>query len=200
MEMEEFQDRVPGLRRLAVSVQTGEEGRRWDIVVRLSCRYAQAYKKRGTHMKMKALVGSGDKIGLFTVPVLLIGAILTILFPSFFSVGGPQLVLTVISLIILLPGVTIWIWSVMLIVTNVPQKKLITYGPYALMKHPLYTGVAFLVLPWIGFLLNTWVGVVIGITLYVGSRLFAPEEEALLAKTFGPSWEEYCKQVKIPWV
>jgi len=96
--------------------------------------------------------------------------------------------------------VIIWIWSVILIVTYVPQKKLITHGPYSLVKHPLYTGVAFLVLPWVGLLLNTWLGVLLGITLYIGSRLFAPEEEELLSKTFGTAWEEYRKQVKIPWL
>ena len=110
------------------------------------------------------------------------------------------MVVKVIALLMLLPGVTMWIWSVLLIVTNVPQNKLITNGPYALMKHPLYTSVALLVLPSIGFLLNTWLGGVIGIILYTGSRLFAPEEEALLSKTFGPTWEEYRKQVKIPWL
>jgi protein-S-isoprenylcysteine O-methyltransferase Ste14 len=151
-------------------------------------------------MKVKALVGSGDKIGLFTLPFLLVGVILNVLMPSFFSVGGPPMVVTVVALLLLLAGVTIWIWSALLIVTNVPHNKLITHGPYAFVKHPLYTGVAFLVLPWIGLLLSTWVGVVIGITLYIGSRLFSPEEEALLAKTFGPKWDEYCKKVKIPWL
>jgi protein-S-isoprenylcysteine O-methyltransferase Ste14 len=151
-------------------------------------------------MKVKALVGSGDKIGLFTLPFLLLGVILNRKRPSFFRVGGPPMVVKVIALLMLLPGVTMWIWSVLLIVTNVPQNKLITNGPYALMKHPLYTSVALLVLPSIGFLLNTWLGGVIGIILYTGSRLFAPEEEALLSKTFGPTWEEYRKQVKIPWL
>ena len=151
-------------------------------------------------MKLKALVGSGDKIGLFTLPFLLAGVILNMLFPSFFSVGGPPIVLTVISILMLIPGVIIWIWSVILILTKVPQKKLITNGPYAFVKHPLYTSVALLVLPAVGLLLNTWLGVVIGITLYVGSRLFSPEEEAFLSKTFGPAWDAYCKQVKIPWL
>jgi hypothetical protein len=69
-------------------------------------RYTQAYYtcKRGRHMKLKALVGSGDKIALFTLPFLLLGAILTILMPSFFSVGDPPIVLTVISLL----HVTCW--------------------------------------------------------------------------------------------
>jgi len=151
-------------------------------------------------MKVKALVGSGDKIGLFTLPFLLLGAILNRKKPSFFRVGGPPTFLKVIALLLLLPGLTIWMWSVLLIVTNVPQNKLITNGPYAFVKHPLYTSVALLVLPGIGLLLNTWLGAVIGIILYSGSRLFSPEEEVLLSKTFGATWDEYCKQVKIPWL
>ena len=151
-------------------------------------------------MKLKVLVGNGKKIGLLALPFLLIGLILNILFPSFFSVGGPSIVLKVISIIILIPGAIIWIWSVFLIVTKIPRKELITNGPYALVKHPLYAGVALLVLPWIGFLFNTWLGVLIGIVVYVGSRLFSPEEEQTLSSIFGATWDAYCKKVRIPWL
>ncbi len=151
-------------------------------------------------MKLKALVGSGEKIGLLVLPFLIVGLVLNILFPSFFSVGGPSTVLKVVSIILLIPGVIIWIWSVVLILTQVPQNKLITNGPYALVKHPLYTGVALLVLPWLGFLLNTWLGALIGLILYVGSRRFAPDEEKVLSKTFGPTWDKYQKKVKIAWL
>ena len=157
-------------------------------------------RSRGKKMKLKVLVGSGDKIGLLTLPFLIIGLILNILIPSLFSVGGPSIVIKVISIIILIPGVIIWIWSVVLILIKVPRKELITNGPYSLVKHPLYTGVAFLVLPWLGFLFNTWLGVLIGIVLYIGSRIFSPEEEKILSKSFGAAWDEYCKKVKIPWI
>lgn len=151
-------------------------------------------------MKLKALIGSGDKIGLLTLPFLMIGLILNITIPSLFSVGGPSIVLKAISIIILIPGVIIWIWSVVLILIKAPKKELITNGPYSLVKHPLYTGVALLVLPWIGFLFNTWLGVLIGIILYVGSRVFSPEEEKILSNSFGATWDEYCNKVKIPWL
>jgi len=151
-------------------------------------------------MKLKVLVGSGDKIGLLTLPFVIIGLILNIMFPSIFNVGGSFIVLKTISIIILIPGITIWIWSVILILIKVPQQELITNGPYSLVKHPLYAGVALLVLPWIGFLFNTWLGVLIGIVLYIGSRVFSPEEEATLSKTFGTTWDEYCHKVKIPWL
>jgi len=149
---------------------------------------------------MKVLVGSGDRIMLLTLPFLVIGLILNIVFPSFFSVGGPPAVLKVVSVIVLVPGVTIWLWSVILILTRVPKGELITGGPYSLVKHPLYTSVALLVLPWIGFLLNTWLGVLIGAVLYIGSRIFSPEEEEALAKAFGATWDEYCNRVTVPWL
>ena len=151
-------------------------------------------------MKLKVLIGSGDRIGLLTLPYLIIGLVLNIMMPSLFSVGGPSNVLTAISVVILAAGVTIWIWSVVLILTKVPKNELITNGPYSLVKHPLYTGVALLVVPWIGFLLNTWLGVVIGIILYIGSRMFSSQEEEMLSKTAGAAWNEYCNKVKIPWL
>jgi protein-S-isoprenylcysteine O-methyltransferase Ste14 len=151
-------------------------------------------------MKLNDLVGSGDKVGLFTLPFIVIGIGLNILFPHWFSVGGPAPLLQVISIILLIPGVVIWIWTVYLILTVVPKKQLITTGPYVLTRHPLYAGVALLVIPWVGFLLNTWIGVVIGGALYVASRLFAPDEEKLLAKTFGAYWEEYKAKVLLPWL
>jgi protein-S-isoprenylcysteine O-methyltransferase Ste14 len=97
-------------------------------------------------------------------------------------------------------GIAIWIWSVLLILANVPRGELITNGPYRLVKHPLYTGVSLLVLPPVGFLLNSWLGAPIGIVLYLSSRHFTPEEESELLNTFGPAWDEYRKTVKLPWV
>ena len=151
-------------------------------------------------MHLKALIGSGDKIALLTLPFVIVGLIATVTVPAVFDVGGPSALLRTISIVVLIPGVTIWIWSVVLILEKVPRGELITSGPYALMKHPIYTSVALLVLPWIGFLLDTWLGAVIGIVLYVASRTYAPAEEEALAATFGPAWDAYCATVKLPWL
>jgi protein-S-isoprenylcysteine O-methyltransferase Ste14 len=90
-------------------------------------------------MNLRGLVGSGDRIGLLVLPFLVVGLILNIAFPSQFNVGGPPIILAVISLVILVPGVAIWIWSVVLILTRVPKRQLITTGPYSIVKHPLYS-------------------------------------------------------------
>lgn len=149
---------------------------------------------------LKTLVGSGDRIGLFTLPFLVVGLVLNVAYPALFDVGGPPTALRAVSVAVLATGVAIWAWSVALIVTRVPRGELITTGPYALVKHPLYTSVALLVLPWLGFLLNTWLGALVGVAMYVGSRMFAPAEDAALSQAFGAAWTRYTRAVKIPWL
>ena len=151
-------------------------------------------------MNIRALVGSGDRIGLVTLPFLIVGVVLNIAFPSLFTVGGPPRWLGVLSVLVLLVGVVNWAWCVYLLLTKVPRRELITNGPYAVVKHPLYTGAALLVLPWLGFLLNTWLGAAIGIVLYVASRMFAPAEAVEMAQTFGVAWNAYTTEVKLPWL
>jgi len=151
-------------------------------------------------MKLKVLIGNGRKIGLFTLPFLIAGFSLNIIFPEFFIVNDTSGKLFWISLLFLLIGIINWIWTVVLILTKIPRKQLITTGPYAIVKHPLYVGVAWLVLPWAGLMLNTWLGIFLGIVVYIGSRIFSPEEEKLLSGIFGNEWEVYSKKVLLPWI
>lgn len=149
---------------------------------------------------LKTLLGSGDRIMFFTAPFVVAAVILVIADPTMLRVDSPPAWLDALAVVALIVGLTIWAWSVLLIVTNVPKGRLITSGPYAWMKHPLYTAVALLVLPAAGVLLGTWLGVLIGAGLYIGSRLFAPAEEAALAEAFGESWREYSSHVKLGWL
>ena len=149
---------------------------------------------------LKRLVGSGDRIALSVLPLLVIGVVANIVAPAAFDLGGPPAVLRAISIVVLVIGVVDWAWCAWLILTRVPRGELITHGPYAVVKHPLYTGVALLVLPWGGFLCNTWLGVVVGIALYLASRRFSPAEEKELSAVFGARWDAYAKTVLIPWL
>jgi protein-S-isoprenylcysteine O-methyltransferase Ste14 len=151
-------------------------------------------------MDVGRLVGSGDRIGLVTLPFLVVGIVLNVMTPSVFSVGGPPDGLRIASIAALAIGVVVWLWSAVLILWRVPRSMLITTGPYRVVLHPLYTGVALLVIPWVGFLFDSWLGVVIGLVLYTASRRFARDEETDLARRFGPSWNDYRARVLLPWL
>lgn len=157
-------------------------------------------ERRPRAATLKLLVGSGDRIMLSVLPFVVAGVALNVAYPSPFRVGGPSPALTVVAILMLTAGVTIWVWSVALILVKVPRNELITSGPYALVKHPLYTGVALLVLPAIGLILDTWLGAALGIIMYLASRRFSRDEEADLAAGFGATWESYCQTVRIPWL
>jgi hypothetical protein len=94
---------------------------------------SRAQSGRSATVSLKTLVGSGDRIGLFTLPFLVVGLILNVAYPSVFDVGGPPTALRGVSVAVLAAGVAIWAWSVWLIVTRVPRGELITRGPYALV-------------------------------------------------------------------
>ena len=149
---------------------------------------------------LRALIGSGDAIALFVAPFAVLGVVSNIAFPHVFDLGGPPDLLLPVSIGLLVAGVATWGWSVALILTHVPRRRLITTGPFSVVKHPIYTSVALLVLPAFGFLLNTWLGAAIGIVMYIATRIYAPREEAQLAETFGPAWVEYRDGVRIRWL
>ncbi|HZT97986.1 MAG TPA: isoprenylcysteine carboxylmethyltransferase family protein [Chloroflexota bacterium] len=88
----------------------------------------------------------------------------------------------------------------MLILTKVPRGQLIMSGPYALVRHPLYTGVSLLVLPWLGLMFNTWLGIPLGIVMYLFSRRFEASEDQDLSRTFGMDWERYRLTVRVKWL
>lgn len=151
-------------------------------------------------MRLKDLVGSGDRIVLFTLPFLAVGLVVNVLRPAAFAIRGPRALLRTISAIVFVAGVVTWIWSAALIVRDARRGRLVTTGPFALVKHPLYTSVSLLVLPAFGVLLGSWLGAFIGIAMYAGSRRYAPREEKALSETFGVSWDEYCARVKVSWL
>ena len=149
---------------------------------------------------LRSLVGSGDKIVLLTLPVILAAVVIVIADPQLTNVGGPPDWLRSLSIVVLIAGLAIWLWSVVLILTNVPGGTLITGGPYVWVRHPLYTSVGLLVLPSLGFLLDTWLGLAIGLVLYLAARVFGREEEAELSRTFGAAWLDYSRSVRLGWL
>ena len=156
--------------------------------------------KTGRGVPLRALIGSGDRIALFTAPFVLVALAIWWLDPSRVAIDTSSPAVRAVALGLLVVGVVGWAWSALLILTRVPKGELITSGPFAVAKHPLYTSVGLLVLPAAGILLGTWRGVVIGVALYVGARLFAPAEEQELRRRFGTRWDAYQQRVMLPWL
>ncbi len=133
------------------------------------------------------------------LPFAAVGVAANILRPGWFTLGL-GLAGWIAGIVLLAVGVPAWLSSVALILVRVPRKQLITTGPFAVVRHPLYTSVALLVIPGVGLLFDTWVGAAIGAILYASSRMFSPEEEKVLEREFPAAYPAYRKRVLLPWL
>jgi protein-S-isoprenylcysteine O-methyltransferase Ste14 len=148
---------------------------------------------------LKSLIGSGHQITLAILPIALLVVFLSALYPGIFILDIGQSG-TILGIVLLLAGVPLWLTAATQVAINVPRGKLITSGPFKLMIHPVYTSMALLVLPGAGFLFKTWVWVIIGIALYISSRILAKREEKMLEDKFSDEYQRYRSSVLLPWL
>lgn len=73
--------------------------------------------------------------------------------------------------------------------------KLITKGPYSLVRNPIYTGMFGMLLA-TGLAVSHWIGLPIAIVLFaVGTAIRVRSEEKLLRDAFGEEFDAYARKV-----
>ncbi len=74
--------------------------------------------------------------------------------------------------------------------------RLVTDGPFAFVRHPIYSGL-FLLLLAITVGLGTWSHLIIAVPLFaIGTGIRVAEEERLLREQFGAAYDSYAARVK----
>jgi len=150
-------------------------------------------------MKLLELVGAADRIIATAMPFAIVGIAANAVWGDVFRMGLGRAGL-IAGTVLLAAGTPLWLWAVGQILVYAPRGRLITTGPFALVLHPVYTSVALLVIPGIGFVIDSWVGLAIGGALYIGTRCFAPREEHQLAKDFPAEYPGHRARVLLRWL
>lgn len=85
-------------------------------------------------------------------------------------------------------------WS--LVARTREDHQLVTSGPFAAIRHPIYTGMfAFLLA--LALSLGHWRGLIVGVPLFwIGTLIRTTQEEALLRTQFGAAYDAYAARVK----
>jgi protein-S-isoprenylcysteine O-methyltransferase Ste14 len=112
-----------------------------------------------------------------------------------------------IGALFLLAGGISGTWGVVALgrnLTAVPMPiengQLVTAGPYAFVRHPIYTGIILGTLGW-ALLRSNLLGVALALAAFVFFDLKSRQEERWLAEAY-PGYPEYQRRVRklIPWV
>lgn len=73
--------------------------------------------------------------------------------------------------------------------------KLITEGPYSIVRNPIYTGMFGMLLA-TGLAISHWIGLLIAIIVFaIGTAIRVHSEEKLLREAFGEEFEAYARKV-----
>ncbi len=117
-----------------------------------------------------------------------------------------------LALFTIILGVTsfLFVWSAIRVLgthwsiaaRTVEGHKLITTGPYAVVRHPIYAGLLGMLIA-TGLSLSRWEGLAAGIIFFViGTQFRIKSEERLLREMFGEEFDRYSKKVPsfIPFV
>ena len=73
--------------------------------------------------------------------------------------------------------------------------KLITSGPYSVVRNPIYTGMFGMLLA-TGLAISQWIGLLIAVIVFaIGTAVRVHSEEKLLRGAFGEEFEAYARKV-----
>lgn len=126
--------------------------------------------------------------------------------PWFTPMFGPHqtLEISLAILTLLLAAGSVWFcaaairtlgqqWS--LAARVVEGHKLVTQGPYSIVRNPIYTGMFGMLLA-TSLAVSHWIGLIVGVTFFaIGTFIRVRSEERLLRETFGNEFDEYAGRV-----
>ncbi len=151
-----------------------------------------AEKKSGSSMAGVFI----QMLGFIAVGIGPIQASLTPTSPAALSeaVGVAALMLTAITLFFSASRAMGKNWSI--VARTREDHQLVTWGPFAAIRHPIYTGLFAYMLA-LALAFGHWRGLIVGVPLYwLGTWMRVQREEKLLRDQFGAAYDAYAARVK----
>ncbi len=141
------------------------------------------------------IIGQGGKIILFMLPALAAAILVHVFWPANAALPAAIGFIQPLGYLFLLCGLALWGTAIVQLLTGFSRGRLVTSGAYGVVRNPIYSSVAFFILPAVALLTLTWVYLVPAIFLYFGVIIFIRVEEKQLRQAFGKEYETYLTQV-----
>jgi protein-S-isoprenylcysteine O-methyltransferase Ste14 len=149
-------------------------------------------------MKIKmSWAGIGPKLALLILPYTILAIVMMIKVPGFLSVNIiPEHISNIIGYVFLVTGLVFYGFSAQVFLQDFKYGKLITRGPFALCRNPIYATFIVFIIPALAFLFRSGMVWTIDIVLYMYFKALIGEEYTLLRENFGPEYDAYERSVR----
>jgi len=142
------------------------------------------------------LFGCGPKLALLTLPYIILSTIVMFRYPEFFNLKFLDLqVIKILGFVWLGCGLLFWIYSTQYFLRYFKPGKLITKGPFALCRNPIYSAIIVFIIPSLALLFHSGLLLSISLVLYLGFVISIHGETIVLRRIFGEEYEKYEKSV-----
>jgi protein-S-isoprenylcysteine O-methyltransferase Ste14 len=142
------------------------------------------------------LGGIGPKLALLCLPYIILSLIVMYSYPEFFNlrfIDFPYI--KVLGFAWLGVGIIYWLSSAIFFLKYFKPGNLITQGPFALCRNPIYSSIIVFIIPSLALIFHSGLIFSIAIVLYIGFKISIHGESHILKDNFGEEYEVYEKSV-----
>jgi protein-S-isoprenylcysteine O-methyltransferase Ste14 len=142
------------------------------------------------------LFGCGPKLALLCLPYIILSLTVMFRYPEFLDLRFLDLPsVKVLGFVWLCLGIIFWIYSAIFFLKFFKPGNLITLGPFALCRNPIYSSLIVFIIPSLALILHSGLIFSISLVLYLGFRISIHGETNVLRRIFGEEYEIYEKSV-----
>lgn len=142
------------------------------------------------------LFGCGPRLALVCLPYIILSLIIMIRYPEFLQLGFLNYpVYKVLGIVWLGLGSLFWVYSAVYFLKYFKPGKLITRGPFALCRNPIYSSIIVFIIPALAIIFHSGLTFSIALVLYIGFKISIHGETIVLRRIFGAEYDIYEKSV-----
>jgi protein-S-isoprenylcysteine O-methyltransferase Ste14 len=140
--------------------------------------------------------GVGPKLALLCLPYIILSLIMMFKYPEFFDMKFLDFPgIKMLGFVWLGLGICYWIYSAIFFLKYFKPGILITQGPFALCRNPIYSSIIVFIIPSLALIFHSGLILSISLLLYLGFKLFIHGETNVLRKIFGEEYDIYERSV-----
>lgn len=145
-----------------------------------------------TMQKSMTLFGCGPKLALICFPYIALSLVMMFKNPGFLDLAFiDSVIFKVAGLLWLSIGLIFWAFSAIYFLKNFKPGTLITKGPFALCRNPIYSSIIVFIIPALAIIFHSGLTLSIALVLYIGFKISIHGETIILRRIFGDEYTMY---------